>query len=242
MFRRRLQQRGLVCRPSLTRVGFSLIEVLIALMLTLALAALLLPDFTSFGVRATRQSAADALQAAAFAGRSKAMTRLEPFRFVARRTPGGIVLEAQSADIVRSAEIDRNENAPPTIFRLGELPAGLTIETKASPGTFGSATSASDPEEDSAPLAGEISSAPVTIAMIMPDGTFEPVACVVFHRGQRASLAIERWTGRLTFGNWGDVGETESEMTKGPTPGVDGPRSPETGDSDGREDPSRGDR
>ncbi len=188
------------------RFGFSLVEVLIAVAITLALAALMLPDFTSFGVLSARRSAAEALQAAAHSARSHALNAAEPVQLSARDTRDGWILEARTVSPRRSeTSADPDEPSPSRSIRVGRLSAGFTVVAAEAETPMPELQTGGERSSDDAGNAGPS----VLIALVMPDGTFEPEGVHLVHRGRRSLITVRKWTGRVELGDWLDSSAPE---------------------------------
>ena len=213
-----------------SRSGFSLLELLIAMALLIAIAALLWPDFTSLGVNATRNAAVDSLQAACDVVRSRAMTRLEPVQLIAVERSDAWTLEVGPApksstfEGSDNSEGSENESANAAVtVRIGELPATVGVES----GGEVAGDTKSDAEESWRDAAsGGSQSRRVLLALALPDGSIEASVASLVHRGHRSPVSIKRWTGRISLGAWlSEIAGTENAGTKDDSATASGDRS-----------------
>jgi prepilin-type N-terminal cleavage/methylation domain-containing protein len=192
------------------RAGMTLVELLIALALMVAVAGLALPNMFAILARSTAEEGRRQALGALAGARAEAIGAGEPVRVIAEPYAGGWRLRAQSL------APERNGRGAPE-----ELEEGWTPETMAAlpSGWIALAAQSAGASVAAAELIEAVE--PVEVVTFLPDGgAMAPAERARFAAGERRfSLKVDRWSGRATLqtepaGGSEDADEAEEESRR----------------------------
>lgn len=199
------------------RAGVTLVELLIALALMVAVAGLALPNMFSILARSTAEEGRRQALAALASARAEAIGAGEPVRVMAEPVGGGgadgdrasrgwrlraVALEPEGEPGAggQSAWLDDEDRWRPET--VAALPAGWIVLASEAGGAIGG------------PMGGPEAVEPVELVTFLPDGgAIAPLSPVRFGAGdQRFALKVDRWSGRATLAiDRGEIDDADIE-------------------------------
>lgn len=222
--------------------GFSIIEVLIALSIVIAIAALAMPNLVGMSKTVRMQEAGRIVEDAVAEARTEAQKRGVAIRLHAETTPDGrTVLVGKAAsvhDVMNERLFGGNESkgaasTVPGPFGISQalvwatLPEGCSLDTESSSGESEPKAEANQGWE---PNDEQKANLPKWLWVVLPDGAVssEHQSTLKGPGDRRASLVVNRWTGSVRVRELAAGNVTKDEPTKA-TDASDTPKDEESG-------------
>ncbi len=191
--------------------GFSIVEVLIALSIVVAIGALAMPNLVGMSKTVRMKEAGRIVEDAVAEARTEAQRRGVAIRLHAETTPDGrTVLVGKAAsvhDVVNQrlqgeGEASETGHAAPGASRFGQalvwaqLPEGCSLDTETTDGTEDANTPPNDAWE---PTDEQRANLPKWLWVVLPDGAVssERASTLKGPGERRASVVVNRWTGSV---------------------------------------------
>jgi Tfp pilus assembly protein FimT len=191
--------------------GFSIVEVLIALSIVVAIGALAMPNLVGMSKTVRMKEAGRIVEDAVAEARTEAQRRGVAIRLHAETTPDGRTVLVGKAASVRDVvnqrlqgegEASETGHAAPGASRFGQalvwaqLPEGCSLDTEATDGIEDANTTPNNTWE---PTDEQRANLPKWLWVVLPDGAVssERASTLKGPGERRASVVVNRWTGSV---------------------------------------------
>lgn len=202
--------------------AFTLIELVIALAVVLAIMSLVMPGVYARLIASRGQEARRMIDSSVIAARAAAARTGDPVRVMTRHRADGIVdivhvrLRERGSDDALAGALDPEMVDDASAMLDDEqrrdaeidlsLPTGCRVSALSTLESYGSVEAMVEDEQ----LVGE---SDLTVAILMPDGSAMPGRSLVLitPRGFAHRLSVREWSGGIAFERWVPEDERESE-------------------------------